>query len=293
MKHAIAIPLVAIYVTACSSITPAPIPTLFVTATPSHTPTPTATLESPTLTATPVKEIVSEGSFWAEANVPMGLEVRLAGNIYYAINRVGQEIEVGKLDSSGGIEPAEWLQYQRIPEQVTPEIPFDPQIALMNGILNAEPFAENIEACKPGDVAASSKAELGGKQKSYSYLFWSDGLKNKIDRPAKIIWKFNTTYSNGMEMKGKVIEWLTPDRITYTVYVSSSRFYTDVAGDEGELFPFGLVTTPQSENDLQPNGMLLRDPISNKLLEEWIATGCPSPELQTRFLYGYHGIKQK
>jgi len=268
--------------------------------TPSYTPKPTAT-ETPTPTATEIpatptetKVIVTESSFWAEANVPMGLEIKQVDNIFYATNRVGQEIEVGALGENGEIKPADWLQYQRTPEQVTPEIPYDPEIALMNGILNAEPFPENIVACKPGDVAASNKEELGGKQMNYSYLYWSDGLKNKVDRPAKIIWKFDTTYENGKQMKGKVIQWLTPDGITYTVYVTPSKFYTAVAGDEGNLFPNGLATGSVPENAVQPNSMLIRDPIvAGELLEEWIRTGCPPFELQNYFLLGNAGIKQK
>ncbi len=286
----------ALLLAACATAPPpatAPHEILEPTSTPTEAPTPTATA-----TATLTPEItVTEGSFWEKAGVPAGLEISLKDSIFYAKNQVGQDVEVGKMGEDGKMIPEEWLEYSLSPEQIETEdnvLPYDPIIALKIGQLNATPFPPEVQACKQGDVAASSKSVLSGKEMGYSNLYWSDGLKNKVDRPAKIIGYFKTVYpENGQQLWGKVVEWLTPDGITYTVNVSRTEAYTSAAGDVSEVFPLGLTTTPETENSLQPFGTLTRAPEVNSLLKDWISTGCPPTELQAYFLYGYPGIKSK
>ncbi|NOH03853.1 MAG: hypothetical protein HND47_18755 [Chloroflexi bacterium] len=234
--------------------------------------------------------------------MPAGLTVTQKADGFYATNLVGQEVKVGEIGAGGAAVPADWLRYQPATEMVETEnnvIPYDPAIALNVAMLYATPFAPEIQACKPGNVAATNKNPFNGKETRYSYLYWSDRpslLKEdpkKDTRPAKIIGFFRTAYENGYQLWVKVVEWLTPGGITYTVNVTGTQLYTSDQGNENEVFPAGFSTLPESEKVLQPAGKIFRDPVINGYLEKWIETGCPPAELQNYFIYGDQGVKYK
>ncbi len=227
--------------------------------------------------------IVFEGSEWANAGVPVGLEIKQKDNVYYAINAAGQEVEIAKVNSDGQLEYTDALKYKLAAtreESINNRIPWEEAnkgAANRAGKLIGQPFSEDVVVGK--DV-------VGEKYLKYQLFNWSPEaglfyMQNPQAIPAKIIGYF-TTESEGIFFYGKVVEWKTKSgEIIYLSLINSEESYQH-SNPNGQIFPIGLSTSGIDT----VIGRITNNSAINALLKQWINNDDPPADLEDFLLVG-------
>ncbi|MCQ3946250.1 MAG: hypothetical protein DPW21_06065 [Anaerolineae bacterium] len=227
--------------------------------------------------------IVFEGSEWANAGVPVGLEIKQKDNVYYAINAAGQEVEIAKVNSDGQLEYTDALKYKLAAtreESINNRIPWEEAnkgAANRAGKLIGQPFSEDVVVGK--DV-------VGEKYLKYQLFNWSPEaglfyMQNPQAIPAKIIGYF-TTETEGKIYYGKVVEWKTKSgEIIYLSLINSEGDYQH-SNPNGQIFPIGLSTSGIDT----VIGRITNNSAINALLKQWINNDDPPADLEDFLLVG-------
>jgi hypothetical protein len=283
--------LPAIFLPACGLASP-PTPTASLIPSPAPATVtflpPTATKKSET--ATPSKLIVTEGSDWAKAGVPVGLEIISKENVYYAINAVGQEVELGKLNDANQFELADALKWKLAAtrEESNTSISKIPWELASKGAANrvgkliGTPFGKEVVT----DKDVTSKGVVKSNE-----LRWTAEAEAYFNQhpeavPAKIIGYFTTEYE-GKTLWGKVVEWDTKDEgIVYISLINTDLDYNQ-SHPGGQIFPIGLLA--KDVKAVEPMGLIMKDDDINALLRIWIDNNNPPIALEDFILIGRTG----
>ncbi|NOH02638.1 MAG: hypothetical protein HND47_12110 [Chloroflexi bacterium] len=274
------LPILALILAACGSappaLTPSP-PTSTPTLPPTTTKTPTQT-PTETPTPKPVVETVSEGSFWAEAGVPvvdlnnqpLNIEVVKIGNEYFAL-RFGYQIKIGTQNPDGTIATEDILKYDLA---YTPEDAINhpwPEDLVLQGVPGWRALLqapENPETVR-GNIIKSTYTNQSG---SVNFL----EFKPKPNGKSKGIAGFFTT-ENGID-GGMVVFWqnINPDGQTGEIAPLTyfSPYFAEIPYPRRNPWVDPATTLPTFGSNACVNGStaceVTNDPKTIELINTWV-----------------------